>query len=63
MSIVCQSFKPRNTDNFDYAITNMEVGNIVRVNNVFGSPFINDNGSTINTSYRSIDLFNLIEKT
>ena len=52
--------KPRNTDNFDSAITNMEVGNIVRVNNVFGSPDINDNGSTINTSYRSIDLFNLV---
>ena len=30
--------KPRTTDEFDDAISNIEVGNFVRVNNVFGSP-------------------------
>ena len=30
--------KPRTTDNFDSAITNVEVGNFVRVTDVFGSP-------------------------
>ena len=30
--------KPRTTEEFDSAITNIEVGNFTRVTNVFGSP-------------------------
>ena len=56
--------KPRTTENFESAITNMEVGNFVRVNNVFGlpdiSPFID---SELTEPYRTIDLHGDVNAT
>ena len=53
--------KPRTTENFESAITNMEVGNFVRVNNVFGlpdiSPFISGD---LTEPYRTIDLHGVV---
>ena len=49
--------KPRTTDNFDSAITNIEVGNFTRVTNVFGSPDLSPFISgEVAEPYRAIEL-------
>ena len=52
--------KPRTTENFDSAITNMEVGNFTRVEKVFGSPDLSPFISgDLTEPYRTIDLHGL----
>ena len=52
--------KPRTTENFDSAITNMEVGNFTRVKKVFGSPDLSPFISgDLTEPYRTIDLHGL----
>ena len=52
--------KPRTTDNFDSAITNIEVGNFTRVTNVFGSPDLSPFISgEVAEPYRSIELHSI----
>ena len=50
--------KPRTTEEFDSAITNAEVGNFVRVTNVYGGPDISskNSASEIAVPYREIRL-------
>ena len=56
--------KPRTTENFDSAITNMEVGNFTRVKKVFGSPDLSPFISgDLTEPYRTIDLHGLINAT
>ena len=52
--------KPRNSEEFDSAITNVEVGNIVKVNNVNGSPDINFVTTDVPAAYKEITLHNLV---
>ena len=52
--------KPRTTDNFDSAITGVEVGNFVRVEKVFGSPDISPFISgEIAEPYRTVELHSI----
>ena len=52
--------KPRTTDNFDSAITNVEVGNFTRVTNVKGSPDLSPFISgDVAEPYRAIELHGL----
>ena len=56
--------KPRTTENFDSAITNMEVGNFTRVEKVFGSPDLSPFISgDLTEPYRTIDLHGLKNTT
>ena len=52
--------KPRTTQNFDSAITNVEVGNFTKVTNVFGtpdlSPFIS---GEVDEPYRAVELHSI----
>ena len=56
--------KPRTTDNFDSAITNIEVGNFTRVTNVFGSPDLSPFISgEVPEPYRAIELHGVKNKS
>ena len=52
--------KPRTTDNFDSAITGVEVGNFVRVEKVFGSPDVSPFISgEVAEPYRTVELHSI----
>ena len=52
--------KPRTFDNFDSAITNIEVGNFTRVTNVFGSPDLSPFISgEVAEPYRAVELHSI----
>ena len=56
--------KPRTTENFDSAITNIEVGNFTRVTKVFGSPDLSPFISgDLTEPYKTIDLHGLKNAT